>query len=164
MALLIGVSHENICRLLAFSNDGPAKCLVLELCTGGSLEGRLRQTGQPAPVALTWLQRARIAQEVLLTGRAVAATPLTRAAGGCMWPRYCRILTYCRTACFLVQVARALAHLHSLVPQMIHRDLKSANVLLDAAGVVKVADFGEECAPVEIPLDYWAGCAPVGSK
>jgi interleukin-1 receptor-associated kinase 4 len=99
MALLIAVSHENICRLLAFSSDGPHKCLVLELCTGGSLEGRLRQ---PAPAPLTWEQRVRIAQ----------------------------------------QVARALAYLHGLKPQMVHRDIKSANVLLDAEGVAKVADFG----------------------
>jgi hypothetical protein len=99
MALLIAVSHENICRLLAFSSDGPSKCLVLELCLGGSLDHRLRQ---PVPTALTWQQRLRIAQ----------------------------------------QVARALTHLHSIVPQIVHRDVKSANVLLDAAGTAKVADFG----------------------
>jgi serine/threonine protein kinase len=60
-ALLAGVAHENICRLFASSSDGLSKCLVLELCTGGSLEGRL---GQPAPAALAWQQRVRIAQQV----------------------------------------------------------------------------------------------------
>jgi serine/threonine protein kinase len=63
MALLQRASHANICRLLAFSSDGPSKCLVLELCPGGSLEGRL---GQPVPVALTWQQRVRIAQQIAL--------------------------------------------------------------------------------------------------
>jgi serine/threonine protein kinase len=99
MQMLIGISHINICRLLAFSSDGPSKCLVLELCPGGSLDGRLQKA---APAALTWEHRVRIAQ----------------------------------------QVARALVHLHSLVPPMVHRDMKSANVLLDAAGNAKIADFG----------------------
>jgi hypothetical protein len=99
MALLIAVSHDHICRLFAFSSDGPSKCLVLELCTGGALDTRLRQ---PAPVAPTWQHRVRIAR----------------------------------------QVALALAHLHSIVPKIVHRDVKSANVLLDAAGEAKVADFG----------------------
>jgi pto-interacting protein 1 len=41
-----------------------------------------------------------------------------------------------------IGIARALEYLHTLTPQMIHRDLKSANVLLDEADNAKVADFG----------------------
>jgi serine/threonine protein kinase len=104
MECLAIFSHANICRLLAFSTDGPSKCLVLELCSGGSLQDRLQPAAARAAEkpALVWQQRVRIAQ----------------------------------------QVASALAYLHGLTPQCIHRDLKSANVLLGAGDIVKVADFG----------------------
>ena len=43
--MLLRVSHPNILRLLAFSNDGPHRCLLMELATGGSLEDRLACRG-----------------------------------------------------------------------------------------------------------------------
>ena len=67
MALLIRVSHRSICRLFAFSTDGPQRCLVLELCTGGALDTRLscRATGtQQPPAPLGWQQRVHIAFDV----------------------------------------------------------------------------------------------------
>lgn len=39
-------------------------------------------------------------------------------------------------------VASALAYLHSLTPQLLHRDVKSKNVLLSDAMEVKLCDFG----------------------
>ena len=39
-------------------------------------------------------------------------------------------------------VARACAYLHGLEPPVIHRDLKSGNVMLTAAFVAKVGDMG----------------------
>jgi len=35
--LLLKITHPNICRLLAYSTDGPNALLVMELCTGGEL-------------------------------------------------------------------------------------------------------------------------------
>jgi serine/threonine protein kinase len=131
--MLLRVSHPNILRLLAFSNDGPHRCLVMELCVGGSLDRRLAcqptAASEPAPAPLQWAHRVKLA----------------------------------------VEVARAIVHLHSLVPCMVHRDLKvranqhpyaalcnysrclrltrllcpqTANILLDRSGSAKVADFG----------------------
>ena len=40
------------------------------------------------------------------------------------------------------ETAKALTHLHSLDPPLLHRDVKTANILLDARDVAKLADFG----------------------
>jgi serine/threonine protein kinase len=38
-----------------------------------------------------------------------------------------------------VGICSGLAYLHSMTPQMLHRDVKSANILLDDQGIAKVA-------------------------
>eukprot|EP00771_Trimastix_marina_P003759 gnl/Trimastix_PCT/5135.p1 GENE.gnl/Trimastix_PCT/5135~~gnl/Trimastix_PCT/5135.p1 ORF type:complete len:353 (-),score=104.50 gnl/Trimastix_PCT/5135:45-1103(-) len=43
---------------------------------------------------------------------------------------------------FLLQTAKAMNYLHCFAPPMIHRDLKSPNILVDSTWTVKVADFG----------------------
>ncbi|KAJ4460029.1 putative Serine/threonine-protein kinase CTR1 [Paratrimastix pyriformis] len=43
---------------------------------------------------------------------------------------------------FALHTARAMNYLHSFAPPLIHRDLKSPNLLVDKNWVVKVADFG----------------------
>ena len=125
MELLCRVTHTSICRLFAFSTDGLQRCLVLELCTGGSLEDRI---------------------DCASAGAASAG-----GGGGCgggggggraypplQWDHRLRIA---------VAIAQALKHLHTLTPPMLHRDVKSANVLLDEAGNAKVPRIRQQnCA------------------
>jgi len=43
---------------------------------------------------------------------------------------------------FMCQISQGISVLHSLEPPYVHRDIKSENVLLTAAGEVRIADFG----------------------
>jgi tetratricopeptide (TPR) repeat protein len=64
--------------------------------------------------------------------------PMELAAGGDL--RRLRGADYLAIVPVLLEVAQALEHAHGR--GVIHRDLKSGNVLLDARGAVKLADFG----------------------
>ena len=45
-----------------------------------------------------------------------------------------------------LDVARGMLYLHSCSPPIVHRDLKSPNLLVDAGGVIRVCDFGLSAA------------------
>jgi hypothetical protein len=51
-------------------------------------------------------------------------------------------LSYRDKVSFALDAARGLQYLHSLSPPRIHRDMKSANLLVSHSWVVKVSDFG----------------------
>src|SRR5579871_3251501 len=64
--------------------------------------------------------------------------PMELAAGGDL--RRLRRASYLKIVPVLIEVAQALEHAHE--QGVIHRDLKPGNVLFDARGEVKLADFG----------------------
>jgi serine/threonine protein kinase len=67
LGILCKIAHPHICRLYAFSTDGPNRCLVMELCTGGALDDRLARKapgGNAIPPALEWQHRVQIALDV----------------------------------------------------------------------------------------------------
>ncbi|CAK9064835.1 unnamed protein product [Durusdinium trenchii] len=45
-----------------------------------------------------------------------------------------------------LDAAAGLSHMHNSKPKAFHRDIKSANILLDRHGTAKMADFGLSCA------------------
>jgi PAS domain S-box-containing protein len=53
-----------------------------------------------------------------------------------------RLMNYTLMRAFALDIAYGMAYLHSMDPPIIHRDLKSLNVLLDENDHCKIADFG----------------------
>jgi serine/threonine protein kinase len=105
--LLLAVTHPNICRLLGVSDDGPQKCLVLELCPGGSLDKHLKA------------DRGRM--------RMSAGAGAGAGAGSdeqAVIARHAHALSWLQRLQVAVAIARALVHLHTLSPPMVHRDVK----------------------------------------
>jgi serine/threonine protein kinase len=64
--MLCKIAHRNICRLFAFSTDGPNRCLVMELCTGGALDDRIirKAPGGNVPPPLEWQHRVQILLDI----------------------------------------------------------------------------------------------------
>lgn len=53
------------------------------------------------------------------------------------------------------QTCRAVAHMHSQTPNIIHRDLKVENLLIGADGLIKLCDFGSATVDVHCPENSW---------
>ncbi|XP_069620839.1 interleukin-1 receptor-associated kinase 4 isoform X2 [Ranitomeya imitator] len=90
--------HENIVKLLGFSNDGDNYCLVYTYMSNGSLLDRLACLNNTAPLS---------------------------------WNRRCNIM---------LGTAQGIKYLHE--NNHVHRDIKSANILLDDNFTPQISDFG----------------------
>jgi hypothetical protein len=100
--MLNAIRHPHINRLLAASFNGPKRCLLLEFMNGGALDVRLR-----------------IAREPSSSSSHTNASKRKQPLG---WEERLTVLLH---------TARGLAHLHSLDPPIIHRDVKCGNSLLN---------------------------------
>ncbi|KAK6120948.1 hypothetical protein DH2020_045306 [Rehmannia glutinosa] len=125
------VKHKNLVGLIGYCAEGAQRLLVYEYIDNGNLEQWLH--GDVGPVSpLTWEIRMKIA---IGTARGNTSYNLDSSLGHF----FIHILAL--TFEFL-NVAR-LAYLHEgLEPKVVHRDVKSSNILLDRKWNAKVSDFG----------------------
>ena len=110
--LLSRCRHNHLMALSGYCYERAGPCLAYPLAHGGNLEDRLLRTSGGL-------------ERLALLG---CHDPLPLP-----WQARCRILT---------ELLRALSYLHSLTPQVLHRDVKPSNILLDAADRVLLSDVG----------------------
>ena len=86
--------------------------------------------------------------------------PMELAMGGDL--RQLRGAGYLAVVPVLIEVAEALAHAHER--GVVHRDLKPGNVLFDARGSAKLADFGLAGTPLASGVDAAQGASPFSAS
>lgn len=135
---------------------------------GGGIGVIHRGTFRNEPVAVKTLFNPRVTDEVkqeyldeLLVMSKLSHSNIVSFLGACMTPpNLCFVMELCEKSVFEIlhvdredisvhesvriatDVGYAMEYLHSLRPAVIHRDIKSHNVLRDYNGVYKLCDFG----------------------
>ncbi|CAM6117308.1 unnamed protein product [Calypogeia fissa] len=125
IAVLLRVHHRNLVNLIGFCINKGRHMLVFEYLPNGSLYDRLHPSilAVPPPTSTDSMELSRLCSTVI------------------PWKQRVRIAA---------DVARGLEYLHHEAdPPIVHRDVKSRNILLTATDSAKLADFGfSKAAPV----------------
>lgn len=140
--LLKGMRHPNICLYMGACLTPPNRAIVTELAAHGSAWDSLRLPLSAPYTAADGTPRGCWPLRLYLPGQhgvppsshgspAISAPIPPRGT----WPWE----LVKRVSC---GAARGMAYLHSGNPPVLHRDLKSANLLLDDSYTTKVCDFG----------------------
>ena len=141
--MVSGMRHPNIICFMGACLDPPNRAIVTELCENGSLWDALRTPLKAYQVADGKSRKAWPLDIYGLTtppptfqgGQYVLSKiePPIVPAGTWPWALVKRVAS---------GTARGMCYLHSGNPPVLHRDLKSANILLDESYSAKLADFG----------------------
>jgi len=143
--LLKGMRHPNICLYMGACMTPPNRAIITELAANGSVWDSLRLPLTPPYTAAdgtpngSWPIRLYLPSHHGVPPRSdgslqsmdISAPIPPRGT----WPWE----LVKRVSC---GAARGMAYLHSGHPPVLHRDLKSANLLLDESYTTKVCDFG----------------------
>mmetsp|Transcript_37282 Transcript_37282/g.42584 ORF Transcript_37282/g.42584 Transcript_37282/m.42584 type:complete len:730 (+) Transcript_37282:202-2391(+) len=127
--MLKGMRHPNICLYMGACLDPPNRAIVTELAANGSLWDALRLPLQAPYVQSDGTTRTAWPISLYIDKLNSPIPPKG------VWPW----LLVKRVAS---GAARGMTYLHSGSPPVLHRDLKSANLLLDESYTTKVCDFG----------------------
>lgn len=143
--LLKGMRHPNICLYMGACMTPPNRAIITELAANGSAWDSLRLPLMPPYTAADGTANGSWPLRLYLPGRhgvppssqggsrsASISAPIPP-RGTWPWELVKRV------SC---GAARGMAYLHSGHPPVLHRDLKSANLLLDESYTTKVCDFG----------------------
>lgn len=135
-----GMRHPNICLYMGACVDPPNRAIITELAANGSVWDALRLPLMPPFVPADGTSRGCWPLHLYVGNHGVPPSdgaPKLSAPippkGTWPWELVKRV------AC---GSARGMAYLHSGKPPVLHRDLKSANLLLDESYTTKVCDFG----------------------
>lgn len=143
--LLKGMRHPNICLYMGACVTPPNRAIITELAANGSAWDSLRLPLVPPYSAADGTPRGCWPLSLYLPGQhgipprsngsslsSEISAPIPP-RGTWPWELVKRV------SC---GAARGMAYLHSGNPPVLHRDLKSANLLLDESYTTKVCDFG----------------------
>lgn len=136
--LLKGMQHPNICLYMGACVDPPNRAIVTELAANGSLWDALRLPLKDPFVACDGKTQVGWPMYLYQPDARHGAPPGQRSM--IVPPKYTWHWVLVKKVA--IGMARGMAYLHGGEPPVLHRDLKSANILLDESYNPKVCDFG----------------------
>ncbi|GBG80365.1 hypothetical protein CBR_g30733 [Chara braunii] len=126
ISILSRLYHRHLVQLMGCCSDGGTRAIIYEFIVNGSLHDYLHGGGRGANVGEG-------------NGESTAAAAAGDGDRPCRRPS----LDWSHRLRILIGTARALDYIHTQVhPPIIHRDVKSSNILLDDDYEAKLTDFG----------------------
>ncbi|MBA0802077.1 hypothetical protein Gohar_012406 [Gossypium harknessii] len=136
LAFIALIMHRNLVTLLGYCQENNQQFLVYEYIPNGSVSIHLYGVGQVSAQKIEFKHRLSIALG------AAKGDPLQNQCSSSMVVIFENLLPDLRCLDLLFVPFAGLAHLHSLSPRLVHKDFKTANVLVDENFIAKVADAG----------------------